>query len=519
MVGTSNGLFTTDASGIIHLPNLATDTYVIREVIAPDGYILDGEPQTIKLIYGETHKVTFYNAPLGGLTIVKTDTDTGERIKGAVFEVRKLNGELIGNYTTNSNGTINITDLSSGWYEVTETQATSGYILDSTPHQVEVKEGQTATLTVENHKQSGITIRKVDADSGVGLYGAVFLLYDPDGNPIGEYTSDNNGFVFIDGLEDGRYKIREITAPEGYILDSEYKTITVSYGKSPEIIWQNTAIKGQIQITKTSADYNSTNGLPAGSLLQGAVFEIYNRAGNLVDAIVSGSNGLAASQPLPLGIYTIREVTAPDHYSVYGSDITAYLEYEGQILRLEVANKSVNTGVSILKTGPFEVMSSQPMTYQFSSISNTSNVSLQNFYWRDYLPWEFQMETIVTGTYNVSGTYKIVYRVNDGDYQVLADNLSTMQNYTLAACSTALGLASNERVTEVMFVFGQVPAGFTQTSTPSLSGTSRSGLVGNTSFVNVAEVGGLHNGLWIQSVTRWVTTVYGTVTELPRTGY
>ena len=63
----------------------------------------------------------------------------------------------------------------------------------------------------------------------------------------------------------------------------------------------------------------------------------------------------------------------------------------------------------------------------------------------------------MTGTYNYPGNYKIVYRVNGGEYQTLADNLSTHKNYTLAASPVALGLASNERVTEIMFVFGQAP--------------------------------------------------------------
>ena len=125
---------------------------------------------------------------------------------------------------------------------------------------------------------------------------------------------------------------------------------------------------------------------------------------------------------------------------------------------------------------------------------------------------------MVTGTYNFPGTYKITYRVNGGEYRTLADNLSTSKNYTLAASATALGLASNERVTEVMFVFGQAPAGFAQVEKPYLHCTAVANLA-STSFVNVADVGGVYNGAWVQAVTRWVTTVYGKPTPLPRTGY
>ena len=84
--------------------------------------------------------------------------------------------------------------------------------------------------------------------------------------------------------------------------------------------------------------------------------------------------------------------------------------------------------------------------------------------------------------------------------------------------ATALGLASNERVTEIMFVFGQAPAGFAQVETPYLYCKAVAGLPAG-SFVNVADAGGVYNGAWVQAVSRWVTSVYGTTPTLPRTGY
>ena len=327
-------------------------------------------------------------------------------------------------------------------------------------------------------------------------------------------------FPYIDTLElSGKVYLRELEN-EGYIVDEQLKTVYIKPGETTEITWENRAITGQIQIVKKSADYNPTNGLPAGTLLEGAVFEIYDKAGNLVDTIRSDSRGLAVSKPLPLSRYTIREVKAPANYGVNETELTAYLEHEGQIVKFEVTNKSLTTGVSITKTGPKEIMAGQPVRYTFSGIANNSNVRLANFYWRDTLPAEVRLDTVVTGTYNFPGTYKITYRVNGGEYQTLADNLSTSKNYTLAASATALGLASNERVTEVMFVFGQAPAGFAQVEKPYLHCTAVANLA-STSFVNVADVGGVYNGQWVQAVSRWVTTVYGkpVIPTLPRTGY
>ena len=220
--------------------------------------------------------------------------------------------------------------------------------------------------------------------------------------------------------------------------------------------------------------------------------------------------------------YTIREVKAPAYYAVNPTVMTAYLEHEGQIVTFEVENDSVSTGVNIKKTGPAEVMPGQPIKYTLAGIGNTSTVPLQSFYWRDALPGQVTLGRIVTGTYNQQLSYKVVYKTNlSGDtYRTLADNLSTTKNYVLEAQPAALGLATNERVTEFMFVFGAVKAGFGQVETPYIYGTVAKSLSNGTGFVNVADVGGLHDGQWVMGVSRWVTTVYSkTTVTLPKTGY
>ena len=398
-----------------------------------------------------------------------------------------------------------------------ETEAAQGYKLDATPTYFTVKDGKTTTVTVTNKAFSGILIHKTDASTGKGIYGVTFLLYDSGNNPVGQYTTDNQGYARIEGIDAGRYRLRELEN-SGYVPDTELKTVEVRSGETTLVEWKNIPITAQIQITKKSADYNPTNGLPAGTLLQGAVFEIRDKAGNLVDTIQSDNRGVAASKPLPLGRYTIKEVKAPANYGISENELTAYLEHEGQIVRFEVTDKSLTVGVSITKTGPKEVMAGQPVRYQFSGIANTSNVRLDSFYFRDTLPAEVRLDTVVTGTWNFPGTYKITYRVNGGEPRTLADNLSTSKNYMLAASPVALGLASNERVTEIMFVFGQAPAGFAQVEAPNLYCTAVSNIT-TTAFVNVADVGGVYNGQWIQAVSRWVTNVYGKPVKLPRTGY
>lgn len=524
VVGNANGRYTTDRNGQIHIYGLETDTYIVTEIQAPDGYSLDGMPQTIKLKSGETHELTFYNEAIGGIRITKVDEETGDVIKGVQFRVEFMNGERVGTYTTNSSGVINIDGLEDGWYTILETKAARGYQLDSEPHDVEVKDGKISRVTITNRKSSSFLIHKVDSTTGRGIYGVTFLVSDRYGNPIATYTSDHNGYVYMDDRDynDGKYYVREISVPQGYVIDTEVKTFYVGYGETSSITWYNTPTQAQIQIVKKSADDNVINGLPAGSLLEGAVFEIYDRGGNIVDTIKTDKNGRAASKTLPLGLYTVRETQAPAYYSVNDTLMTANLEFSGQIVTFEVLNKSVSTGVSITKTGYNEVMPNNPITYTFRNIANTSSVPLQSFYWRDTLPSAIRAEKLVTGTYNQALSYKIVYLTNlsNGEYRTLNDNLSTTRNYALDMSNAALGLASNEYITEIMFVFGNVRAGFAQVETPYLYARSIAGLPNGASFVNQADVGGVYNGQWITSVSRWVTRVYNyTHFEMPRTGY
>ena len=519
----STGLYWTDKEGKITISGIS-GTIVATEVKSIPGYSIDenARTQTVVVNPNDTQTLYFYNTPVGGLQIIKSDKDSGKRIAGVKFEIRKMNGEIIDTYTTDSDGVIYLPEAESGWYTVTELEAASGYLLDTTPHRIEVKDGQTATLEITNHKSSRILLHKVDKATGKGIYGAVFLLYDSNRNPIGEYVTDQDGYIYADeGLADGRYYLREIKAAQGYVLDPELKTIYVRYGSTTEIEWSNTAECGQIQIIKKSADDNATNGLPAGTLLEGAVFEIYDKAGNVVDTIKSDRNGRAVSKTLPLSRYTVREIKAPANYSINPTVMTAYLEFNGQIVTFEVQNTSVSTGVSIKKTGPVQAVPGQPIRYVFSQIKNSSNVALDSFYWRDQLPAQVTLSKIVTGSYNQPLSYKVVYKTNlSGDYRTLADNLSTSKVYVLDARPAVLGLAANERVTEVMFVFGNVKAGFAQVETPYIYATARSGLANNSGIVNVADVGGLYNGQWIQAVSRWLTTVYTkTTVKLPKTGY
>ncbi len=523
VVGPNNGVYITGEDGRAVITGLTPGTTITaRETRTVDGFVLDGSPQSILIQEGQVQTLTFWNSREGGVEIVKVSSaDKTERLSDAVFEIRKASDDaLMDTVTTGDTGTV-FAPLDEGDYYALELESPSGFKLDSTRHYFTVKDGEVTQEVIENEAVSGILLHKVDSATGDGIYGVTFLLYDDTNTPIGQYTSDDRGYVFIEGLESGRFYLRELEN-EGYIVDTEKKTVYVKSGETTEITWKNTPITGQIQITKTSADYNSMNGWPAGTPIPNTEFEIYNaRTGKLVDTIRTDKNGVAVSKPLPLARYEVIESKAADFYGLDKTPIEVEIEYAGQIVKAAMTNKSLYTNVSIKKTGYVEVMPGQTLRYDFTDIANNSTTSLESFYWRDSLPAFAHLQKIVTGTWNVPGSYKIVYKTTlSGDtYRVLADNLSTQQNYVLDASPAALGLASGEKATEFMVVFGIVPANFRQVEAPAVYCTASQWLTGGSQIVNQADAGGVHDGQWIMATSRWVTNVYKPTQPLPRTGY
>jgi uncharacterized surface anchored protein len=527
VVGTANGRFTTDAKGQILVAGLQPGTYIVTEVAAPSGYKLDSKPQTIKINAGEgLYTLSFYDEALGGLEILKIDEETRTPIPNTEYAISKMNGERISanTYITDAQGLIRIYGLDDGWYTITEVKAAKGYILDPTPHNVEVKNGTATPLRLTNRKQASILLHKVDSVSGRGIYGATFLLSDANRNPIGEYITDQDGYIWLDGtLQDGKYFLREIKPAEGYLNDDEIKTIYITGGKTTEITWKNTPMKGQIVITKLSYDYNAITNLPANSPLAGAVFEVRNLSGNLVETITSDSRGIAATRPLAPGVYVVTETSPPPYYTGSDKELIAQVKHDGDIVRFTVYNKAIALGVTIDKKGNNQVQAGQTMRYDLYNVGNTSSAQLNSFFLHDRIPTDaVRITKLFTGTWNQRLTYSVYFKTNYKDYRVLASGLQSHINYELSLHPNVLGLAAGEYVTDVRWEFGTVNAGFKEVQNPFLYVQVLTGLTNGYQIVNRADVGGKYLNEWQTARTTWLTTLVGNPTPpptLPKTGY
>ena len=520
----------TDANGVITLTGLPDCTLIVTEIEAPDGYILQDMPKTIEVKAGGQYEMTFTNKRAYGLQIRKVIKGTNQPLDGCTFIVEKANGEMVGSYTTDFSGLATVTGLEDGVYVVTEVSCPEGYRLDPEPQNVIVKAGELATVTFENEKLAGVRIKKIDAVTGEGIYGVRFLIKDEHNNLLGEYSTDQDGYIELDDLlTDGKseikIKVEEIAAAEGYVLDDTVRTLRIRRGETTELVVENTPILGQIQVVKKSAQDNPVTNQPKGSLLEGAVFEITNAdTGRVVDTMTSDSRGIAASGPIPLGRYYVQEIQAPRFYQLNSEKVEVKLKVEGDVVRIEMYNDPANINTSIEKTGNYTVDAGSNMRYDFTNIANNSNVPLDNFFWHDRIPTDaVRAGTLTTGTYNARVWYKITYKTNENDYRTLADNLLSTNRYSFKIDSGSLKLASGEYVTDIRFEFGTVPAGFKMTEKATLLVYVPAYMSGGYNIINRADCGGSYQGEWDNSTSTWVTKIYRAPTytkpTLPQTGF
>ena len=193
----------------------------------------------------------------------------------------------------------------------------------------------------------------------------------------------------------------------------------------------------------------------------------------------------------------------------------------GQTKVLNITNKSVNVGVTIEKTVLIETQCLDIIRYDFNNIKNNSNVALDNFTWHDSLPIETKLQKVFTGTWSQNLTYSVKYKTNfETTYRLVADNLFTTQVYELDF--TNLPLQKDEYVTDIVFEFGTVEAGFTQVQAPFIYTKVNNYLKDGTEIMNYTEVFGFYNNYKVSGNSSWKTLIFNKTlpkVKLPKTGW
>ena len=315
------GTVTVGTDGTITIPNLSVNrTYEITETKAPTGYVLDKTVHKVTLTTAQANKVVTVTvdnvAQKGSIKIVKQDKDSKKRLTGAEFQWKDTVTGKTGTVTVGTDGTVTIPNLSvNRTYEITETKAPTGYVLDKTVHKVTLTTAQAnkvVTVTVDNVAQKGsIKIVKQDKDSKKRLTGAEFQWKDTVTGKTGTVTVGTDGTITIPNLSVNRtYEITETKAPTGYVLDKTVHKVTLTSAQANKVVTVtigNVAQFGSIQIIKTDRQ--------TGKRLAGAVFEWKDTTNGYTSRIVTDKNGIAKVSGLSVNrTYELKEVIAPSGY-------------------------------------------------------------------------------------------------------------------------------------------------------------------------------------------------------------
>ena len=315
------GIVTVGTDGMVTIPNLAVNrTYELTETKAPAGYVLDKTVHKVTLTSAQANKVvtvTIDNvAQKGAIKIVKQDKDSKKRLTGAEFQWKDIVTGKTGIVTVGIDGTITIPNLTvNRTYEITETKAPTGYVLDKTVHKVTLTSAQAnkvVTVTIDNVAQKGaIKIVKQDKDSKKRLTGAEFQWKDIVTGKTGIVTVGIDGTITIPNLTVNRtYEITETKAPTGYVLDKTVHKVTLTSAQANKVVTvtvDNVAQFGSIQIIKTDRQ--------TGKRLAGAVFEWKDTTNGYTSRIVTDKNGIAKVSGLSVNrTYELKEVIAPSGY-------------------------------------------------------------------------------------------------------------------------------------------------------------------------------------------------------------
>jgi len=296
--------YTTDIQGLLKYEDLPFGTYILTEIKAPSGYVLDTTEHTFSLDAANTETVTKAfefevknkSRTIGSLHIKKLVDGTNTVLPGAHFKLEReaSNGTRTtvasATNTTDIDGLLKYEDLELGTYVLTETQAPYGYVLDTTEHRIMLGVANTETLgyyeyivTNKIRTTSDLIIKKVDADTKAKvLQGAQFKLEHKASSGTrttvthATYTTDIHGLLKYEDLAFGTYILTEVAAPSGYELDPAEREIVLTVANTEAAGSHEIEVKNKLQVIvpKTGNFFIKKVDDLTGMPLQGAIFKL-----------------------------------------------------------------------------------------------------------------------------------------------------------------------------------------------------------------------------------------------------
>jgi len=326
-----------------HLP---LGTYTVKEVSNSTGYYLDGTTYTVKItdsnVVGLTVKETVIK---GKIKITKHDSETNSckaqgdaTLVGAKYGVYDHNNNLVDTLVIGDDCTATSKSLPYGKYSVKELNASTGYYIDASIYDANIKNSNIINITSkENIIKGKIKVIKYDSETNsckaqgeATLVGAKYGIYNKNNELVDTLTIGNDCTATSKSLPYGSYSIKELSSSEGYLIDTNIYNSNIINSNVIEVISKEIVIKGRIKITKVDSETNTTT--PQGeATLVGAKYGVYNKNNELVDTLIIGEDSTATTKLLPYGSYSIKELENSTGYylntEVYSEFIKETIDY------------------------------------------------------------------------------------------------------------------------------------------------------------------------------------------------
>ena len=343
------GNFITDEKGEIIIQNLRPADIILTEVKTQENYILNTNQYDVELSFNSMKEITISNErKRGNLKIIKVDKDDNNVAIGNVeFELySEEQKKVIGKYTTDENGKIEIDNLRVGKYKLIEKKTNKFYNLGEDA-EIVIKWNEITEQVVENELKKGkVKIVKVDAaNENIKLKDVEFEVLDNNDNVLETIKTNNEGEALTKEYSIRDYsniRIREIKTNEYYELNREPINIKLEANKVETIIVKNKKKQGQIRVVKIDKDNNEIR-------IPNVVFYVMDLDGNIVEQLTTNENGEAISKELDIDKeYVVQEVKTLENYKLEETPQKILLK-ENQISDIVFENEKKKGKIQIIK--------------------------------------------------------------------------------------------------------------------------------------------------------------------------
>ena len=321
---------------------LASGTYKLEEVKAPNGYIRNTKPVTFTI--KDTDDIVTYTISnkKTKVTISKVDSESGESVSGVTLGIydSKDADEPVNSFTTTESPIV-ISDLNEGTYYVRETRAASGYVLDKTVHEFTLdSKTPEVNITIKN-KPITLKLGKIDANTGKYIAGATMQLNREDGNmePI-TFISTDEPYV-VTKIPAGIYSLSEIEAPDGYISSNSKVVFEVlETGEVQTMNISSDVITITVNGRKLEIDSKGVSGYK---------FNLIDSEDNIIEEVTT-TEDIYVSQELELGDYRLVETAVPDgvvlnsnayYFSVTDSNTVSVVNFVNDFTKVMISKKDM----------------------------------------------------------------------------------------------------------------------------------------------------------------------------------